>query len=53
MLATLAMLVKNYDIRVNLLPGESMEGAKKRVMDAGRATLLLHAKKTALVFIRR
>jgi hypothetical protein len=53
MLTVLAMIVMKYDIRVNLLEGETMEDARKRVLDVGRSTLVLHAKKTELVFVRR
>jgi hypothetical protein len=53
MLAALAMIVMKYDIKMNLLEGETMEGARRRVIDVGRFGLLLHAKKTELVFVRR
>jgi hypothetical protein len=49
----MAMIVMKYDIKVRLLEGETMESARKRVLDAGRAALLLHARKTELVFVRR
>ena len=53
MLAAMAMIVMKYDIKVRLLEGETMESARKRVLDAGRSTLILHANKTELVFVRR